>query len=131
MQNGDTIECAWINDRLNGLAIVTKQNEAAPNTVIFKDDMKIMANDSGVTCCDYFYICVSITLFIVFYGAIPLAVLSENSSLFGAMGVYLIYQIWSCAHHATRYLSNLIGLDKIFGKIEAAIASKPEVDFHI
>jgi len=84
--------------------------------VIYKNDMMIMANDSGVTCCDVFYCVVSVILAIAFYGAIPLGILI-GPPLFGIMGVYLIYVIWSCCHHSTRYINHLTPLEQMFKNI--------------
>lgn len=106
--NGDVIESTWINDRLNGLALVSKKGEE-PETVIFKEDMKIMANDSGVSCCDIVYIVWSIILMLACYAAIPLGALVTDE-MFGLFICYIIYQIISCCHYTTKFLSNLISI---------------------
>jgi len=65
-KNGTVIQATWQVDRLNGLAYITKQGDSKPTTVIFKDDMRIQANNSGLTSCDKFYVVLSITMFVFF-----------------------------------------------------------------
>lgn len=39
-KDGETVTGTWLNDRLNGIAVVTKKGESKQQ-VIYKDDMKI------------------------------------------------------------------------------------------
>lgn len=87
--------------------------------------MKIQANESGVSGCDKFYVTVSVFLMIAFYGAIPLAIITQMDELFGIMGVYVIYIIWSCCHASTKYINNLTTIEQVFVNISAAIKSPP------
>ena len=108
MTNGDTIECTWINDRLNGLALV-KKGDNDVHTVIFKEDMKIMANDSGLSWCDYFYILVSIFMMLAFYIVLPMRLIREEDEFTGVFTAapiiaYLVYVVWSFRHATTKYL---------------------------
>jgi len=112
------------------LAKVTAAGETESVTVIYKNDMMLMANDTGVTSCDIFYAITSVLLAIAFYAAIPLGII-VGPQLFGIMGVYVIYLIWSCCHHSTRYIANLTPLEQMFVNIEAAIRAPPIVTFHI
>jgi len=67
--NGTEVQGTWVRDRLNGLAHIRKKGEDKPTTVIFKDDMRIQANDTGLSCCDRFYVFVSICcLLLVLFG---------------------------------------------------------------
>ena len=106
---------------------MVKKGDQELQTVIFKEDMKIMANDSGVSGMDYFYICLSIFLMVIFYVAIPLGLITGEPIFLAFCSVYLIYIIYSACHYSTRYLSNLIGIHKIFPNIEKAIAARPEI----
>jgi len=140
MPNGDTIESTWINDRLNGLALVKKGDKT--ETVIFKDDMKIMANNSGMDCGDWVYTVVSVILFFGFWILLPLQAatdtfkgLSEGedkNSGWGIVGiVYIVYQVYSCGSKSTKFIRNLIGIDKVFPKMQKGIDAKPEVTHHV
>lgn len=124
-RNGEKIEGFWRNDRLNGIARQT-QPGGKPQNVIYKDDMLIQVNESGVSGCDYFYVFSSLFLMCMFYAAIPLGLLFDPyfDVRFGiTMGVvYVFYMIWSCCcHPSTRYVSNLVTLQETFSNIERAI----------
>ena len=115
-KDGEVVKGFWQNDRLNGLAEVTPADAKKATTVIYKNDMMIMANDSGVTGGDIFYCLTSVFLGIAFYGAIPLGIM-VGPELFGIMGVYFIYAIWSCCHYSTRYINHLTPLHEMFKNI--------------
>ena len=72
-KDGETIDGTWLNDRINGIAVVTKGKQK--DQVIYKDDMKIQTNNSGVSAGDKFYVFVSFFLMLAFYAAIPLGIL--------------------------------------------------------
>jgi len=109
--DGETIEGTWQNDRLNGLAKRKEKGADAAETVIYKDDMCIQSNKTGVSCGDKVYMVCSIIMFLIFYAAIPLGAIVGDGELFSLMGVYLIYLIWSCCHASTSYISHLVELD--------------------
>jgi hypothetical protein len=99
-------------------------------SVIYKEDMLIMVNNSGVSACDKFYIVVSVLMMLTVYAGIPLGIII-GPQLFGLCGAYLVYLIWSCCHHSTRYVCNLKTLKETFKNIERAIKAPPIVTFHI
>jgi len=129
--DGEEIRGFWSNDRLNGLAKVKAPGAKKSVTVIYKNDMMIMANDTGVTTCDIIYAITSVILSIAFYAAIPLGILNDPM-LFLIMLVYLIYLIWSCCcNSATRYIKNLTPLNEFFDNIKMSIKADPIIVFHI
>ena len=73
--NGETIIGYWINDRLNGLAKVKKPGQQEPDQVIYKNDMLIMTNNSGVNGAECFYVVFSIFLMLAVYASIPLGII--------------------------------------------------------
>lgn len=105
--NGETIIGYWQNDRLNGLAKVKKQGQAEPDQVIYKNDMLIMTNNTGVNGAECFYVIFSIFLMLAVYASIPLGILL-GPPYFGIAGVYLIYVIYSCCTSSTKYIKNVV-----------------------
>jgi len=103
------LEGHWLNDRLNGLCKLKVKGQE-PETVIYKDDMLIQNNKTGVSGGDLLYMIASIIMFCIFYAAIPLGLLVGEGELFSLMGVYIIYLIWSCCHASTSYISHLTEL---------------------
>ena len=73
--DGQVIEGFWLNDRINGLCKVKQKGEKDFQQVIFKDDMMIMSNNSGVSCCDKFYIICSVLMMLTVYAGIPLGII--------------------------------------------------------
>lgn len=103
--DGETICGTWQNDRINGIAIRRKKDGKDEN-VIFKNDMLIMSNDTGVDCCDIVYLIFSLIFCCGFWSAIPLALLIHEG-FFGLFGCLVPYVIWSCCHPTSRYVKNL------------------------
>jgi len=99
-KDGSTLDGSWSNDRLNGLCTL-KANGEAPETVIYKDDMLIQNNKTGVSSGDLVYMVCSIVMMLIFYAAIPLGAFVGDGELFSLMGVYIIYLVWSCCHAST------------------------------
>jgi len=128
--DGGTLDGMWANDRLNGLCTLKAKGEAA-ETVIYKDDMLIQNNKTGISGGDLVYMCFSIFMMLVFYAAIPLGLFIGDGELFSLMGVYIIYLIWSCCHASTKYISHLVELDQVFANVSAAIKSPPQITFTI
>jgi hypothetical protein len=94
--DGETICGTWQNNHLNGIA--TRKVAEKTTTVIFKNDMLIMNNDSGLSCGDIMYGICSACLFCLFF-----------SSFFHGWYILLIaiipYIIWSCGYQsATQYM---------------------------
>lgn len=110
----------WQKDRMNGLFKIRKAGEEEYTSVIYKDDMLIMVNNSGVSAGDYCYIGSSIFMMIAVYAGIPLG-LVVTTELFGLCGLYLIYVIWSSCNASTWYISNLKTLTQTMENIKAAI----------
>ena len=54
-EDGEVVKGFWQNDRLNGLAEVTPAGAQSAKTVIYKNDMMIMVNDTGIDCSDICY----------------------------------------------------------------------------
>jgi len=120
----------WQKDRMNGLFKIKKAGFEHTTTVIYKDDMLIMVNDSGVSFGDYVYIGASIFMMLTVYAGIPLG-LVVTKELFALCGLYLIYVIWSSCHASTWYRSGLKTLSETFKNISKAIKSPPIVTYHI
>ena len=95
--DGEKICGYWQNDRLNGLAIRTPAG-GDPEHVIFKNDMLIMTNNSGLSCGDIAYMIVSFCLMVLIYGCWPLAKWTYEPLFLIFFSVYIIYVIWSCCH---------------------------------
>jgi len=112
-KDGEKIEGYWNNDRINGVAKVTARG-SEPIHCIYKDDMMIETTNTGISTSDKVYTVFSILMFFIFYGAIPLALITENKALFGLMGVYFVYIIWSCCHSATKYTTGLMTIKDLF-----------------
>jgi len=93
--------------------------------------MLIQNNKTGVSGGDLVYMIASILMFLIFYAGIPLGILVGDGELFGLMGVYIIYLIWSCCHASTAYISHLTELEQVFKNISAAIKSPPSIIFVI
>lgn len=137
--NGTVIQATWQTDRLNGLAYITKAGEKEPTTIIFKDDMKIQANNSGLTQCDRFYVIVSIFFFILFIAGVGTGTAGHVIGRGGeglTMG-YVLCSTWailwvvSFCQTATRYICNLVLLDTVFKNIDECIKRPPEVNFYL
>jgi len=105
-------------------------NDKHATTVVYKSDMLIMSNDSGVSCHDKIYCVVSILLALAFYGAIPLGMI-VSSGYYWLMLTWLVYFCWSACHASTSYVQHLVNLDQMFKNIDAAIRAPPEINFHI
>ena len=67
----------------------------------------------------------------MFYAAVPLAIILDEAALFGLMGVYLIYIIWSCCHSATKYVNGLQSIAELFKNVDLAIRAPPSISMHI
>jgi len=100
----------WQNDRLNGLARRKAPGQQEGEQVIYKNDMLIMANSSGVNGCECFYVIFSIFMMLGVYAAAPLAIFLKEDGLYGIFGCYLIYAIYSCCTSSTKYINNLCTL---------------------
>lgn len=106
--DGEVITGTWQNDRVNGLAYRTRHGKT--ENVIYKNDILIIANVTGVSCCDGFYFVMAFLACVTFWGAIPLGIYFEPL-LFLLFLVYIPYVIWSCCHYASRYIKNMKTLD--------------------
>jgi len=84
--------------------------------VIYKNDMLIMANDSGVSCWDIVYMIVSIILMVQIYGLYHFVeyFLYRNYNWLWFYATYIIYVIWSCCHYSSKYIKNLKKLSDTF-----------------
>lgn len=115
-KDGEVIKGFWQNDRLNGLAEMKPAGAKKAMTVIYKNDMMIMENDSGVSCRDICYCISSIIICLTFYSAIPLGIMI-NRNFFYIFLVWLIYIVISAMHPSSEYVKNLTPLDHKFKNI--------------
>lgn len=112
-KDGGQIQGTWINDRLNGLAIYKDGKDGKEETVIYKKDMLIMSNSSGVSGCDWFYVVSSIIIIVGLIVGIILGVIMAEV-LFAICAVAVVYWIWSGCHPGTRYIMNATNISRIF-----------------
>ena len=101
--------------------------------------MRIMANNTGLSCCDKFYAFWAILSLIITLAGAVMGVLSHvnrdmNMLAPGFALVPIFYfnlVIFSCCMPATRYLCNLVEQPKLKAKIELAIESEPDINYYI
>jgi hypothetical protein len=77
-KDGERIEGFWNNDRLNGVAKTFEKGQQEAVHCIYKDDMMIETTNTGISTGDKVYTIFSIFMFIIFYGAIPLAICTDE-----------------------------------------------------
>lgn len=128
--NGEKIQGTWENDRLNGIAKVRKPGKDWIE-VIYKDDMLIMENSKGMTCCEWTHTFFAIIFMFAFYGMIPLGLLTDPYLIFIMFGVLFVYAIHACCQESSSYIFNLLTLEEAFASIELAIEAPPEVTISI
>lgn len=76
--------------------------------VLFKDGMKINLSYKS-SWKDYMYYILSFIFMVCFWTGIPLG-LMIGRQLFGLMGVWVIYMIYSCCTDSCKYIQNLVEL---------------------
>lgn len=109
-KGGVVVSGTWQNDKMNGLAHI-KKPDCDEYTVIFKDDMRIETNNSGITGCDKFYIFVSIFLAFIFLVATPFGLITKYKAALVLSFSYVVLLVVSCCQPATKYISNLVKLE--------------------
>ena len=73
----------------------------------------------------------SVIILLAFYAAIPVALITGEYALFGIMGVWGLYAIWSCCASSTKYIFNTKHLPVVMNNIQSAINAAPVVRFTI
>jgi hypothetical protein len=121
--DGGSLEGTWLNDKCNGLCQV--KNEKGTTMVIYKDDMAVKCKQ-GLNEMDKLYVVFSITMLILFWGCIPLAIVLYDFNYLHIMWVWLFYISWSCCiHKATFFIRGLTVLQDIYPAISSAISAAP------
>lgn len=100
--------------------------------------MRIMANNSGLTCCDKFYAFFAIFSLIIVLAAAAtggIGFTDMKSGLHMAIAAvplfYFIMTVFSCCMPATKYLCNIVEQPKLKAKIELALESEPDINYYI
>lgn len=116
---------------MNGLARIQRPGREE-YTVIYKDDMRIEANNTGLSTGDYIYVILAIgCVLAVFFGALSMLITRSLDNIMILIGAYIFLLCMSCCQSATKYINNLVQLDQVFANIDAAIKEPPTVEFHI
>jgi hypothetical protein len=100
--NGEKICGTWQNDHINGIAVRNVAGKAM--TVIFKNDILIMHNESGLSRYDICYAISSAIFFLSFFGFFACGILVGEEAFICfilCLVPYLWYISWSCYHHPT------------------------------
>lgn len=72
-KDGKVLQGTWETDRLSGLGSITRPGKD-PVEVIFNEDI-IIEKKVQFGCCDWVYYISGFFLFLIFYAAIPLALI--------------------------------------------------------
>ena len=80
---------------MNGLAHI-KKPDCDVYTVIYKDDMRIETNNSGLTGCDKFYILVALFLAFIFLVATPVGLVTKYKAALILSFSYVVLLVVSC-----------------------------------
>ena len=103
--------------------------------MIYKNDMLIMANDTGVSSNDVCYSIASIVLMIVFYAVFPFShfYMRDYRYLWFLALVYFIYFIMyiSVKQSTDEYISNMKPLTDIFNHVQKCIDAPPTIIFYV
>lgn len=76
--------------------------------MIYKDDLTFKSKErSELSCMEKFYIIASLIMMPVYYGAVPIAILTKNDSLYALLSVWAFYMIWSLCTSATKYICHI------------------------
>lgn len=131
-EGGTIIEGQWQNDKLSGICKVTN-DKGETTECIYKNDMMIMTNNSGLTGTDWCMAVFQVIFILGFIACIPAALLvPDGMGIFvGCVIIYIASITWSCCHSATSYISNATSIKNIYADIERAINEKPTIMFHM
>jgi len=93
--------------------------------------MRIMANNSGLVCCDKTYVVFAIISHILCVGCIIAGIVASPIAMAGIGFFYFFMLIFGCCMPATKYLCNLVEQPKLKAKIELALETEPDVNYYI
>lgn len=80
--------------------------------MIYKDDMRIEANNTGLSTGDYIYVILAIgCVLAVFFGALSMLITRSLDNIMILIGAYIFLLCMSCCQSATKYINNLVQLD--------------------
>lgn len=90
-----------------------------------------MSNKKGLTGTEKCNAVFAITMMFLFYCMIPLGLIQDPDLCFLMIVIFIIYITHACCIASTKFIHNVVGLEKTFENIDNAIKAAPQVSFHI